>query len=194
MNETSSESTHLVAPRDNNKLAVWIFLSGEVILFTTLILSYVVLRLHQPAGYTTFKEHLSVPLIGVNTFILISSSYLVVRAFEAIQAGKVKSLRNNLIGVMILGAMFLTGQAIEWTALFGAGVSIDNEFGTPFFTITGIHGTHVFIGLIWATFILISAVRGAYSAKNYQGVEVFGLYWHFVDIVWVVLFTLFYLI
>ena len=193
MSETG-QSMSVVGHRDNNKLAIWLFLGGEVVFFTGLILTYIFFRLTQPAAYAAFKEHLSIPLIGLNTFILITSSFMVVRSLEAIQAGNSKSLRNNLIAVMVLGALFLAGQAYEWITLFSEGVSITDTFGTPFFTITGIHGTHVFVGLIWATYVVVSTIRGAYSAQNHQGVELFGLYWHFVDIVWVVLFTAFYLI
>jgi heme/copper-type cytochrome/quinol oxidase subunit 3 len=102
-------------------------------------------------------------------------------------------LRNNLMGVLVLGALFLSGQAYEWVTLFGEGVSLKDTFGTPFFTVTGIHGTHVFVGIIWGLLTLVSAVRGAYSQENHAGVEQFGLYWHFVDIVWIILFTIIYL-
>ena len=83
---------------------------------------------------------------------------------------------------------------MEWTSLFKDGVDFTTTFGMPFFTVTGIHGTHVFIGVLWAIYILIGNQRLPYTRDNHLGVENFGLYWHFVDIVWIVLFTLIYLI
>ena len=189
-----SQTNQVVAERDNTKLGIWLFLGGEIIFFATLILTYIMVRLIQPAAYLEFKSHLSIPLIGLNTFILISSSYMLVRGFEAIQDGNRKGLMSNLVAVLLLGALFLAGQAFEWTTLFREGEGISSTFGTTFFTVTGIHGSHVFVGLIWGLFILFSAKSGAYSEHDYHGVELFGLYWHFVDIVWIVLFTLFYLI
>lgn len=198
MNETKANKTPemewAVPERDNTKLAMWVFLGGEIIFFSTLILTFVFARLKFTGEYTSFLSHLNIPLVGVNTFILITSSYFVVRALEAIRRGNQKGLRNNLIVVFVLGALFLAGQAYEWIVLFGEGISINSTFGTYFFTITGIHGTHVFVGLIWAIVVLLSARRGAYSKRNFLGVENFGLYWHFVDIVWIILFNLFYLI
>jgi heme/copper-type cytochrome/quinol oxidase subunit 3 len=187
-------ATALVGQPDNPKLAMWVFLGGEVVFFTTLILSFVLVRLRNPAGYAGFKGHLSVPLIGANTFVLILSSYFVVRALEAIRGGSQAGLRTNLIVVIVLGLLFLGGQGYEWVTLFGDGESVHTLFGTPFFTVTGLHGAHVAVGVVWGMFVLISALRGAYSARQSRGVEFFGLYWHFVDIVWIVLFTLFYLI
>jgi heme/copper-type cytochrome/quinol oxidase subunit 3 len=190
----TNPSGGVLAHEENNKLGMWIFLGGEVVFFASLIMTFLLFRLSNREAYLDFQAKLSIPIIAANTFILIASSYMVVRSLEAIREGGQKRLRNNLLGVLVLGALFLSGQAIEWTLLFRDGISIRDTFGTPFFTITGIHGTHVFVGLIWGLVVLVSAVRGAYSERNHQGVEIFGLYWHFVDIVWIVLFTLFYLL
>lgn len=179
---------------DNTKLGVWIFISGEVIFFGSLIGTLILFHVKHQADFITARTHLSIPLIGLNTFILILSSFFVVRALEAIREDNVKGLRFNLILVSILGLMFIGGQAFEWTTLFREGLGFTTTFGTPFFTITGIHGTHVFVGVLWSLFLQWSISRKAFSSKNFLGVEVFGLYWHFVDIVWIILFTLFYLI
>ena len=190
-----SNTTHtVVAHHDNNKLAMWLFLGGEIVFFVTLILTYALFRLEQPGDYLDFSSHLSIPLIGLNTFILITSSYMVVRSLESIQSGDQKGLRNYLTAVLVLGALFLIGQAFEWFTLFREGISVTDTFGTPFFAITGIHGLHVFTGIMWGSLVLAGAYRGAYSRHDHQTVELFGLYWHFVDIVWIVLFTLFYLL
>jgi heme/copper-type cytochrome/quinol oxidase subunit 3 len=189
-----TKSPEVVSQHDNEKLAMWFFLGGEVVFFATLILTFALVRLQNAADFAQFRTQLSIPLIGANTFVLIASSYMVVRSIEAVRAGNQKGLRYNLIGVLAFGLLFLGGQAFEWSELFRAGMSLKDTFGTPFFAVTGVHGTHVFVGLLWGIYVLVSASRGAFSRQNYRGVENFGLYWHFVDIVWIVLFTLIYLI
>jgi len=193
MNETVQKNAP-VPQRFNTKVGMWTFLGGEVVFFGSLIATYMLFRLRSPAEFAAAKTHLSIPLIAVNTFILIFSSYLVVKALESIQEGNQKRLRNNLIFVSILGLLFISGQAYEWSTLFKAGESAASALGTPFFTVTGIHGIHVFIGVIWSIYLQLGIRKGAYTQKRHQGIENFGLYWHFVDIVWIVLFTLFYLI
>ena len=197
MSETTSQPVRRVSPvsrRSNTKLGVWIFLGGEVIFFGGLISSLIMFRSHHLQDFIEAKSHLSIPLIGLNTFILILSSFFVVRALEAIQDGSVKGLRLNLLLVTILGALFIGGQAFEWTTLHGQGIWFGTTFGTPFFTITGIHGTHVFIGVLWSLILQYGITKHAYSQRQHSAIEIFGLYWHFVDVVWIILFTLFYLI
>jgi heme/copper-type cytochrome/quinol oxidase subunit 3 len=189
-----TEQVDIVPRSEKDKLGVWIFLGGEVILFGTLILTILVSRLKYAAQYPDFKDHLSIPLVGANTLILVFSSYLVVRALQAAHRENPPATRRYLLGVMVGGALFLSGQAIEWAALFREGIAVDDVFGTPFFTVTGIHGTHVLIGLAWASFVLINTLFNSKSKQNVQGIEIFGLYWHFVDIVWIVLFSLIYLV
>ncbi len=193
MNEIQPE----VAPlrhRDNPKLGVWVFLGGEVVFFGTLILTYSLIRLRNPAVFTAAKANLNIPLIGLNTFVLILSSYFVVRALDAIRNGRRKAMRNFLFGVMGLGLLFISGQATEWITLHANGIWFGTTFGTPFFTLTGIHGTHVFVGVVWGSLLQLAIRKGAVTQKNYLALETFGLYWHFVDIVWIILFTLFYLV
>ncbi len=189
-----SKSEQVVSRRFNEKLAMWLFLGGEVVLFTWLMSTIVIARINGAADYPAFRSHLSVVLVGVNTGILIVSSYLVVSGLQAIRRGNVRSLQRSLLGVMLFGALFLGGQALEWASLFREGITPATEFGTPFFTVTGIHGLHVLMGLIWAGLVLVSSTDGAYSAEDDRGVDIFGLYWHFVDIVWIVLFMLIYLL
>jgi heme/copper-type cytochrome/quinol oxidase subunit 3 len=165
-----------------------------VVFFGTLILTYLLFRLRDPVDFAAAKAHLSIPLIALNTFILILSSFMVVQALESIRNGRQVSMRNYLIAVMVLGALFLGGQAFEWTSLYKEGIWFSSPFGTPFFTITGIHGTHVLVGLIWCVYLLIGVFKGAYTRSKHLAIENFGLYWHFVDVVWIVLFTVFYLI
>ena len=187
------ELTGMLDRSQNSKLGVWLFLGGEVVLFTSLILTQVLARV-QHGGYAKFQQHLNTPLAGVNTLILIVSSFLVVLALSAIRRGDRPHMRVALLGAIVAGTLFLAGQAVEWAALFREGVAINDEYGSYFYTITGVHGTHVLIGVIWASFALIRSLENITSARFARGVEIFGLYWHFVDVVWIVLFTLFYLV
>jgi cytochrome c oxidase subunit 3 len=195
MSEMQMQETAPVAQRENTKLAMWVFLGGEVVFFISLILLIIFTRMTNSGYEEQFRSILSIPIIAVNTFILVTSSYFVVRALEAIgYDGNQKGLRNNLIAVIVLGLVFLGGQAFEWTTLFSEGVNFSTTYGLPFFTVTGIHGTHVFVGVLWAVYLLVGHGRKPFTKDNHLGIENFGLYWHFVDIVWIVLFTVIYLI
>ncbi len=179
---------------DNRKLGVWTFLGSEVMFFSGLIVTYLVMRGRSVSGPYP-HEVLGVPLVGVNTFVLICSSLTMVTALAAVQRGNVGAMRRWLIATAVLGLMFLAGQAFEFTTLFRDGLSLSsNLFGATFFTLTGFHGTHVLIGVIWIVFVLSRAFRGGITQDNHLAVELVGLYWHFVDIVWIVIFTLVYLL
>ena len=195
MSEMQVSEVAPIAQHENTKLGMWIFLGGEVVFFVSLILLIVFTRLTHTGYNAQFRSFLSIPIIAVNTFVLVTSSYFVVRALEAISfKGNRKALRNNIIMVIILGFLFLGGQAFEWTSLFSDGVDLASTYGSPFFIVTGIHGTHVFVGILWAIYLLVGHRRMPFTKENHLGIENFGLYWHFVDIVWIVLFTVIYLI
>lgn len=195
MSDMPAASPAPIPQSENTKMGMWLFLGGEVVFFVSLILLIIFARLTQGNYEAQFRSHLSIPIIAANTFVLVTSSYFVVRALEAISfKGDAKGLRNNLLVVIVLGLIFLGGQAFEWTTLFGEGIDYSSTYGTPFFTVTGIHGTHVFVGIIWAIYLLFSHRRKPYTKQSHLGIENFGLYWHFVDIVWIVLFTVIYLI
>jgi len=195
MSEMQMQETAPVAQRENTKLAMWVFLGGEVVFFISLILLIIFTRMTNSGYEEQFRSILSIPIIAVNTFVLVTSSYFVVRALESIgYDGNQRGLRNNLIAVIVLGLVFLAGQAFEWTTLFSEGVNFSTTYGLPFFTVTGIHGTHVFVGVLWAIYLLVGHGRKPFTKENHLGIENFGLYWHFVDIVWIVLFTVIYLI
>jgi heme/copper-type cytochrome/quinol oxidase subunit 3 len=179
---------------DNTKLAMWVFLGGEVVFFSALIMTLVLTRLVNTGYEQQFRSHLALPIIAANTFVLVTSSFFVVRSLEAIRDGDARAMRLNMLAVLGLGLLFLGGQAFEWTSLFNEGVDYASTFGTPFFTVTGIHGLHVFVGLLWLVYLLVGHQRVPFTRDNHLGIENFGLYWHFVDIVWIVLFTVIYLI
>jgi cytochrome c oxidase subunit 3 len=194
MTEGQAVSSAPISQQENSKLGIWVFLGGEVIFFVTLIVTFIFVRLTQSGYQTQFRSNLSIPIIAGNTFVLITSSYFVVRALEAIRDNEHQKMARNLIVVVVLGLIFLGGQAFEWISLFQDGINLTSTFGTPFFTVTGIHGTHVFVGVIWAIYLLLYNRRIPFDRTDTLAVENFGLYWHFVDIVWIVLFTQIYLI
>ncbi len=186
---------------DNRKFGMWAFLASEVLFFSVLIANFLVLSKQDPVGtfhnVATGRELLNIPLTALNTFILLTSSFTVVLAFEAIQRGQQWRSRAALLATLILGATFIGIQAYEYFVLIvHEGLNMSSLFGASFFTLTGFHGAHVIGGLVWLTILLFKAfgVMGGFSAGNNMGIEVFGLYWHFVDIVWLLLFSLVYLI
>jgi len=196
MNQTfaphSSEATSLGV--DNRKLGVWTLLGSEAVFFSALIVTYIVMRGKSVSGPLP-HEALDVPLTAVNTFVLICSSLTMVTALAAIQRGDTRGLRGWLIATALLGLGFLSGQATEFSMLFRHGLSLSsNLFGATFFTLTGFHGAHVFAGVIWISFVLTRAFRGGVTQENHMAVELVGLYWHFVDLVWIIIFTVVYLI
>ena len=182
----------------HTKLGVWAFLASEIMFFTALIGAYLAFRV---GGQFTFvemeivREALNVPLAAANTFLLIVSSFTVVMALEAVQEDRMNRFVLFLLASLALGSTFIAIQGIEWTELLHHGITpTETMFGTVFFVLTGFHGLHVIIGLFWLTFALLKAFRGDFTQEQNMGIEMFGLYWHFVDIVWIVLFTLIYLI
>jgi len=179
---------------DNRKLGVWVWLGSEAVFFSALIIVYIVMRNRSISGPYP-REALNVTLTALNTFILICSSLTMVTALSAIQSGSQRGLVRWLVATMALGLAFLAGQAFEFTSLANQGLSLSsNLFGGTFFTLTGFHGAHVLIGVIWIGFVVARARRGGYTQSNHLMVELTGLYWHFVDLVWIIIFTLVYLI
>ncbi len=187
----------------NKKLGMWVFLLSEVMFFTSLIGSYVILRFAHPDHWTDPGVVLNVPLTAVNTFFLICSSVTMVKAFAAIQQGDQKGLQRWLLATIVIGASFVGIQVFEYTALSHEGFvpMLDlyaSEggplYGATFYAMTGFHGAHVSIGVLCLIFVYIRALQGGYTLQDYEGVEVIGLYWHFVDLVWIILFTIVYLI
>ena len=179
---------------DNQKLGIWTLLGSEAVFFSVLITTYIIMHGRSTTGPFP-HDVLNVTLTAVNTMILICSSLTMVSALAAIQRGDQKKLRIWLIGTILLGLFFLSGQIIEFSLLVRDGLSMkSNLFGSTFFTLTGFHGAHVAVGIIWLGFVLIRAIRGELSKENHISVELVGLYWHFVDLVWILIFTIVYLI
>jgi heme/copper-type cytochrome/quinol oxidase subunit 3 len=172
------------------KLAVWWFLASEIMVFGGLIASYVVFRLGS-ATWADASHHLSMTFAAVNTVVLLTSSYTVVRAFVAAEQGDLGAFRLNL-GLTVLGGLLFLGiKALEYTTEIRAGFTPSSGiFWSFYYTMTGLHALHVLGGVVVNVIILVAA---AGSLKRPYRVELAGLYWHFVDLVWIFLFPLLYL-
>lgn len=179
----------------NEKLGMWVFLGSEVMFFTALIGAYIILRVARPDAWSPPGTVLNVPVTAVNTFLLICSSVTMVKAFASAQDGLQKALCWWLVATVVIGATFVGVQVYEYQELMHKGfVPSEGLYGSTFYTMTGFHGLHVSIGVLCMMFVTWRAFRGRYTAADHRGVEVIGLYWHFVDLVWIILFTIVYLI
>ena len=179
----------------DKKLGMWVFLASEVMFFTGLSGSYIILRWGASSSWPGPGEVLNVPITAGNTFLLICSSVAMVKAFAAIEEGNQKGLKLWLLATIVMGASFVGVQAYEYIELVGHGFTpASGLYGSTFYAMTGFHGFHVTMGVLCMTWVLGKAMRGHYTQENHQGVEVIGLYWHFVDLVWIILFTIVYLI
>ncbi|MCC6615190.1 MAG: heme-copper oxidase subunit III [Anaerolineae bacterium] len=185
---------------ENLKFATWLYLASEVVIFTVLIATYVVFSLNNREVVHEVHEKSGIVLVALNTFILLSSSWAMVMGLRQLKLGNRQGLITWIGRTALLGTVFVALQYVEYRTLSDAGVVLFytggelSEFGMRFYAPTAFHGAHVIVGVLWALFIIWNARRGNYSAENYAGVEVFGLYWHFVDVVWIFLFTFIYLI
>jgi cytochrome c oxidase subunit 3 len=178
----------------NEKIGMWVFLGSEVMFFTALIGTYIILRFAHPDAWAAPGKVLNIPVTAVNTFLLICSSVTMVKAFAAAQDDYQRGIRLWLVATVLIGATFVGVQAYEYTHLIEKGfVPSEGLYGSTFYTMTGFHGFHVTMGVICMSFVTWKAFRGKYSSRDHRGIEVIGLYWHFVDLVWIILFTIVYL-
>jgi cytochrome c oxidase subunit 3 len=179
---------------ESAKLGVWTFLATEVLLFGGLFTAFIVFRLKYPQLFREDFVHLNRILGAVNTVVLICSSLTVALGIAAIRKGKQRLLKIFLSLTILLAAAFLVVKYFEWTEKFAHGLFPGTDvFFSLYFMMTGVHGLHVLAGIVVLGAMLVLAGRGSFSEHYYTPVEVSGLYWHFVDLVWIYLFPLFYL-
>ena len=179
------------------KTMMWIFIVTDALLFSGLLCGYAFLRQANSAPWPDRTAVFSIPFIALMTFILITSSATMGSAVTAARLGDMKKALMYVSITIVGGAAFLSCQAYEWTELIHEGARLHTnpwgppQFGQAFFVLTGFHGSHVISGLV---ILIVTAIRTAMGKTPPQGVEMAGLYWHFVDLVWVFIFTLFYLL
>ncbi|MGO8807506.1 MAG: heme-copper oxidase subunit III [Candidatus Bathyarchaeia archaeon] len=177
------------------KLGIWLFLMSEILIFGSLIVAYAYVRLSSSSWPVATQTH-DVILGMSNTIILLTSSLAIVYALYSIRAGNIKGLRIGLVSAFVLGASFLVIKlGVEWPQYYRNGFTISSGLpGSTYFVLTGLHAVHVGGGLVGVGYLIFRSFRGGFTSTKHSAVENIGLYWHFVDIVWMFLFPLFYLI
>lgn len=189
-------SQTLEASTEHGRLRIvgfWIFLAGECALFASLIGSY--LALHgQTAGGPTAQQVFNLPMTGAATVALLSSSFTCVLAIVGMQRGSRGAVTGGLLATILLGLCFMGFQVFEFIHYYHEGFTFTNSaFGSSFYTLVGFHGGHVTFGIIWLVALLLTTMRRELDGDLASRLYVGGLYWHFVDVVWVIIFTVVYL-
>lgn len=176
-------------------LAIWFFIFMELLVFGIAFLSYAIVRVQNIEMFNEFQLTLNKELGAANTLLLITSSYFVIRAVHAIKLNNVKACINWLYAALAGGAGFLLLKSAEYYDKFSEGINLStNTFYMFYLSLTMFHFLHVILGMIILFAIAIKAQRGRYSAQNHIGVESGASYWHMVDLVWIILFPLVYII
>ena len=179
---------------NHRKLLMWVFLGSDCLFFGALIATYMVYRGQSLTGPYPI-DIINVPVTTISTFVLLMSSFAMVQALAATHADNKRGIVGWLVATAVLGAIFIGFQIVEFNTFKNEGLTLGgNLFGAPFFTLTGFHGAHVTLGIIWLVAMAIVANKGRVGPNSALDIELLGLYWHFVDIVWIVIFTLLYLI
>lgn len=192
MSVQPSETEPKLLPGD---LAIWFFIFMELLVFGIFFIVYAVMRIQNIELFNEYQLTLNRELGMANTLLLISSSYFVVRAVHAIRIDDVNSCVHWLYAGLAGGAGFLILKSLEYSDKFSAGIGLDtNTFYMFYLSLTMFHFLHVVLGMVILLAVLIKAKRGSYSAENHVGVETGASYWHMVDLVWIILFPLVYII
>jgi len=177
---------------DASVLGMFLFIASEIMLFGAFFTAYFFVRVVNGLDWPPEQFHLPVFVAGVNTAILLTSSATMHWALQSIKRGNRVGLQAGLLLTFMMGLTFLLTQILEYARVGFA--PHDTAFGTIFFSLTGLHGAHVAIGLLLLLSVTIRAFRGHYSAKAHAGVEIPGIYWHFVDVMWIVVYATIYIL
>lgn len=179
----------VIAGMAPGKFGMWVFLMSEIMFFTGLIGSYIVLRLGSPSWPDPWTT-LSIPLLTLNTVVLLTSSLTMALAVSSIEKNDRVGTARQLLATALLGIIFLLIKIADYAHMINQGFTISSDlFGSCYYLITAFHGLHVLSGVILLFYLVLKTHRGDYSSTNYVRIESAGLYWHFVDIVWVILFA-----
>ena len=193
---------------DSRKIAIWSFIGSECLFFASLISMYLVYKGHSLVGplphsesqcmlhgkMQTCEPMFEIPLVTTGTAVLLFSSLFVVLALYGAQKGNRKMLIGWLSATVFCGLFFVGMQVYEFTHFYHKGMGYStNLFTSTFFTLTGFHGSHVTLGVIWLSTMLVLAIRGKVPPEKALNLEIAALYWHFVDVVWIVIFPVVYL-
>ncbi|MDQ3947329.1 MAG: cytochrome c oxidase subunit 3 [Actinomycetota bacterium] len=191
---TPGEHDYAATGIDSRKLGMWAFLASECLFFGALISSYLLYRTRGADGQRPADVY-DIPYTSVSSFVLLMSSLTMVLALAAIQRGDHQQLRIWLLATALLGTVFVGGQVYEFTVFTHEGLNLSSSVAaTSFFVLTGFHGVHVTVGILWLLSMVGMSLRGQIPTERSLDVEITGLYWHFVDVVWIVIFTVVYLV
>jgi cytochrome c oxidase subunit III len=177
---------------DSRVLGMLLFIASEVMLFGSFFTAYFFIRVSGTDPWPLPPFHLPVFIAGVNTAILVTSSFTMHWALQSIKRGNRAGLQAGLVLTFFMGLTFLLTQVTEYARVGFA--PHDGAFGTIFYCLTGLHGAHVFVGLTILLFVTIRAFRGHFSPEHHHGVEIGGIYWHFVDVMWIVVYSTVYIL
>jgi nitric oxide reductase NorE protein len=173
---------------------VWVFIGADAVIFAILFASFMQDRLHNPAMYEASRHTLNLNLGGIDTLILLTSSWSVALAIQAIKRDLVDRVPRYLLGGVLTGVMFVVSKSFEYFQKFAHGIMPGTDaFYMWYFTLTGIHLTHVLVGTSLLTYLWIKSRRGAYTSTRRVVPECVASFWHLVDLLWIVLFPLLYL-
>jgi heme/copper-type cytochrome/quinol oxidase subunit 3 len=185
---------HTSTGLDNVKMAMWAFLGSECLFFGSLITTYLLYR-NESGGGPGPADVYDIPYTSVSSFVLLMSSLTMVLALSAIQHGNHPAMRVWLLATAFLGMTFIGGQIFEFTTFYEEDLALSTSpFGSAFFVLTGFHGAHVTIGILMLLSLVGMNLTGHLETADSRKVEMVGLYWHFVDIVWIIIFTVVYLV
>ncbi len=186
------ENNYMKVP--NIKLAIWTFLGSECMFFGSLIATYFFYHEKSITGPLP-QEIFSIEITSISTFILLMSSWTMAMAVDAIKQGKTGRTVNFLLATAVCGTVFVSFQVYEFWHFYHMGLALQTSlFGSTFYTMTGFHGAHVSVGVIWLLIMAIMVKKGYITGEKAYSIESGGLYWHFVDIVWIIIFTFVYLL
>ena len=178
----------------NEKLGIWTFIGSECLFFGALISTYLI-YVSRTAGAEATPALFDIPFTSVSTFILLMSSLGMVLALAAAQEGDWRTFRTWILGTALMGAIFLSGQVYEFSQFAREGMVLSvSPFTSAFFVLTGFHGIHVALGVVMLITLWTRSMVDDLGPSNVDTIENIGLYWHFVDIVWIIIFTVVYLI
>ncbi len=174
-------------------LAIWFFILAEMLAFAVFFASYAFARAHNPALFDLYQQTLDRNAGALNTVLLITGSWFVVRAVQAAHADRQAAIAHNILLGMACGAGFLVVKVFEYAAKFGAGISLStNTFYMFYISLTFFHFMHVILGMVILAVLWVQARQGAYGKHNAHGLESGAAYWHMVDLLWIILFPLVY--
>ncbi|MDO8892132.1 MAG: cytochrome c oxidase subunit 3 family protein [Sulfurimicrobium sp.] len=187
--------THEIHATPPGDLAIWVFIFAELLAFGVFFVAYAFARANNVELFNESQQHLNRTSGAINTLVLITSSYFMVRAVAAIKQGLSKPCALWIASAIGLGFVFLAIKIAEFQATFAAGISLStNTFYMFYLSLTLFHFMHVILGMVILAAIMLKALRGGYSAENHIGVETGASYWHMVDLLWIILFPLVYVI